>query len=273
MRAVKRSSLAFGLVNIPVRLYKATETHDIGFHQYHGGPSGCLGGIGQKRVCKSCLADVDYGDIVKGIEHNDKLVFITPDELKSLDDEQGSQIDVLQFVQQDEIDPILWEQPYFVEPDGSAEGYALLRRVLAESDRVAVVRFALRTKTHLGILRVFGNVLTIHTMMWGDEVRNAGELNIPDVAIPLKPQAVKMAHQLVESMLGVFNPDEYRDSYTERLGDLIEAKAADAEFVTTPHQLDADEDEVSDLMAQLEASIKRHPAGKGKAKAKKRGVA
>ena len=147
MRAVKKASLGFGLVNVPVRMYLATESHDVGFHQHH---QGCDGAIGMVRTCKQCGEVVPYADIVSGIERDGKLVTLSKDELAGLEDERGAQIEVLQFCQAGEIDPIMFdENTYYCEPDGGdPKGYPLLSQVLVESDLVGVVRYVMRTRQH-----------------------------------------------------------------------------------------------------------------------------
>lgn len=259
MRATKVASLNFGLVNVPMRMYLAVDDHGVKFHQHHAGD--CLGGIGQVKMCKSCGEVVDFQSIVRGIDVDGKLVIVTPEELDSLEEEHGKQFEVLQFVDADEIDPILFETPYFLEPgEGGAQGYALLRQVMQESNRVAVVRYVATTKTHLAIVRVLGNVLILQTMRWNDQLRDAGQLKGLE-PVELNPRAVKMAHMVVESMAGEFAPGEFVDGYVVRVRELIEAKAADESFVPVTKELDV-ADDVSDLLAQLEASIARHPAGK-----------
>jgi DNA end-binding protein Ku len=259
MRAVKKASLGFGLVNVPVRMYLATESHDVGFHQHH---QGCNGAIGMARTCKDCGEVVPYADIVSGIKRDGKLVTLTKDELAGLEDERGAQIEVLQFCQAGEIDPILFdENTYYLEANGGdPKGYPLLRQALLESNLVGVVRYVMRTRQHLGILRVIGNVMVIHPMHWPDEVRSTGELKIPD-KVDLDPKAVKLAHMLVESLLVErFDPEQFTDTYTARVDELIDVKAAGAPVVASAE--DTGTEDVSDLLAALEKSIQRHPAGK-----------
>lgn len=262
MRSMKKTSLSFGLVNIPIRLYKATEDHDVGFHQHHDAD---LGRIGYQKYCKDCGKVVDKDSIVKGIDYDGHTIVVTEDELSSMAEEVGPQVEVVQFAESHEIDAIAYENAYYAEPDGSDEGYALLVAVLGETDRIAVVRFTLRgDKTHLGVLRVKDDLLVIHSMRWPDEVRDPSSLKV-DRDTVVKPQALKMAHALVESMLMEFNPTEYVDSYTARIEELIEAKAEGHALTPKPQDLD-NVDDVTDIIAALEASIRRHPAGKAKAK-------
>jgi DNA end-binding protein Ku len=195
MRAVKKTALNFGLVSVPIRMYLAGEDHTIAFHQHHGG--GCNGGFGQQRVCKECGEVVACADIVKGIDHDGQLIIVTPEELAGLEDGHGNQIEILQFCPASDVEPISYAQPYYCEPsDGGADGYSLLRQALVGSNLVAVVRFVMRTKTTLGILRVLGNVMVVHTTHWPDEIRNSNELKVPASEIELDPKAVKMAAML-----------------------------------------------------------------------------
>jgi len=210
--------------------------------------------------CKLCNDEVAYADIVSGMEVDGNLVIITADERESLKEEQGEGIELLQFANADEVDPIMYEGTYYLEPEGNGDGYALLRQVLIDSGRIGIVRYAMRQKTHLGVLRVLGNVLVVHTIMWPDEVRPTTELKVPTAAVPAK--ALKMAHLIVDSMTEEFNPEDYKDEYQIRLQELVDAKADNAPFVTKAKDLDDDAIDDDDLIARLEATIKRHPAGK-----------
>ena len=256
IRALSTTSISFGLVNVPVKLYKTVDSHDIAFHQYHGG---CGGGIALERKCKECAQDVAFADIVKGIEHEGQLVTVTSDELRELQEEVNA-VEVVQFVDESEIDPVSYEMSYYAAPSAPAalEGYALLRQVLADSGRAALVRFALRDKLHLGFLRVSGNVLVIHTIAWPDEVRQPA-FPVLDKEVVLKPQMVEMATALVDAMTGTFNPDEWVDTYTNGVADLIAAKAAGQPQIVAPVKESVN---VDDLLAALEASIANKKAGK-----------
>ena len=255
-KAIKVTSITCSLVNVPVKLHKATDSHDISFHQHHGG---CGGAVGQKRVCKACEQEVPYADIVKGIEHDDSLVIIAPEELKALQDEVPA-VEVVQFIDAGEIDPLTYEQSYYVEPQKAAmEGYALLRTVLVNTGRAGLVKFALRDRLHLGVLRVAGEVLVIHTIAWPDEVRTPA---FSPLDVNLKPQMVEMATALVDAMTAPFVASEWTDTYTDRVADLIAAKANGDTIVPAPAK---DEDDVEDLLKALEASIAKKKSKKSKA--------
>ena len=257
MRATFNTSLSFGLVNVPVKAYTATESHDIKFHQRHGGAGGCGGSVGKRDVCKQCEQTVAYADIAKGIERDERVVTFTREELAAIERDSDRVIDVLQFVHAEQINPLTLEAPYYLEPTKeSLEGYVLLREVLTESDRVGVVRYTHRGVTHLAALRVIGKVITLQNVIWADELR------VPDFAIleknvTLNQNALKMAHRVVESMMADdFDPAAHTDTYRERVAVAIEARFSNAEL-PTPAEEKAAEADVSDLLAALEASIQK----------------
>lgn len=282
MRSIWKGSVAFGLVNVPVKVYSATEDHDLKFHQVHARDNGR---IQYKRVCTECGEVVEYRDIAKAYESDDgQTVVITDDDIATLPEERSHEIEVLEFVPAGEIDPLMYDRSYYLEPDGkSSKSYVLLAKALSETDRVAIVHFALRNKTRLAALRVKDfskrNVMVVHTLLWPDEIRDP---DFPSLAAKVEVRApeLKMAGQVVESMAADFHPEEFTDTYQEQLRELVEAKLAGGEAFTTeekPTKLDETED-VSDLLAKLEASVRRRreesaakePAGEpAKAAAKK----
>jgi DNA end-binding protein Ku len=273
MRSIWKGSIAFGLVNVPVKVYSATEDHDIKFHQVHAKDNGR---IRYQRVCEVDGEVVEYRDIARAFESDDgQMVIITDDDLSNLPEERSREIEVLEFVPAGDVDPMLFDRSYFLEPDSkSSKSYVLLAKTLAETDRMAIVHFTLRNKTRLAALRVkdFGkrDVMVVHTLLWPDEIRDP-DFPVLDKKVEVKPAELKMAGQVVESMAEEFNPDRYHDDYQEQLHELIEAKLEGGEAFTTeeqqPKDLDESED-VSDLLAKLEASVKAR-SGDGKAPAKK----
>jgi DNA end-binding protein Ku len=272
MRAIWKGSIAFGLVNVPVKVYRATEDHDIKFRQVHAKDNGR---IRYRRTCEVCGEVVEYGDIARAYESDDgQMVVITDDDIANLPDERGREIEVMEFVPAGDLDPMLYDRSYFLEPDSkSAKSYVLLAKTLAETDRVAIVKFALRNKTRLAALRVedFGkrDVMVIHTLLWPDEIRDP-DFPVLDKKVEIKSAELKMAEQVVESMADDFDPDRYHDTYQEQLHELIEAKLEGGEAFTAedqPAELDETED-VSDLLSKLEASVKSRSKNK-KATAKK----
>lgn len=261
MRSIWKGSIAFGLVNVPVKVYSATEDHDLKFHQVHAKDNGR---IRYKRVCEVCGEVVEYRDIVRAFESDDgQSVVITDEDIATLPEERSREIEVLEFVPASQLDPIMYDRSYFLEPDTkSTKSYVLLARTLAETDRVAIVHFALRNKTRLAALRVKDfskrEVMVIHTLLWPDEIRDP-DFPVLDTKVEIKPAELKMAGQVVESMAEDFNPDQFHDDYQDQLKELVEAKLQGGEAFTAdeqPTELD-ESDDVSDLLAKLEASVKK----------------
>ncbi|GAY14503.1 Ku protein [Mycobacterium sp. shizuoka-1] len=261
MRSIWKGSIAFGLVNVPVKVYSATEDHDLKFHQVHAKDNGR---IRYKRVCEVCGEVVEFRDIAKAYESDDgQTVVITDDDIATLPEERSHEIEVVQFVPASEIDPLMYDRSYFLEPDGkSSKSYVLLAKTLADTDRVAIVHFALRNKTRLAALRVKDfskrDVMVVHTLLWPDEIRDP-DFPVLDKEVEIKPAELKMAGQVVDSMADDFHPEQFHDTYQEQLRELVEAKLEGGEAFTTeeqPAELDQTED-VSDLLAKLEASVKR----------------
>ncbi|RFZ60679.1 Ku protein [Mycobacterium liflandii] len=272
MRSIWKGSIAFGLVNVPVKVYSATQDHDIKFHQVHAKDNGR---IRYKRVCEVCGEVVEYSDLARAFESDDgQMVIINDDDLATLPEDRSREIEVLEFVPAEEVDPMMIDRSYFLEPDSkSSKSYVLLAKTLAETERMAIVHFTLRSKTRLAALRVkdFGKreVMVVHTLLWPDEIRDP-DFPVLDKEVEIKPAELKMAGQVVESMADDFNPDRYRDTYQEQLQELIDAKLEGGEAFTAeeqPAELDETED-VSDLLTKLEASVKAR-SGDGKSAAKK----
>lgn len=272
MRSIWKGSIAFGLVNVPVKVYSATEDHDIKFRQVHAKDNGR---IRYRRVCEECGEVVDYADIARAYESDDgRMVVITDDDIANLPEERDHEIAVLEFVPAGDLDPMLYDRSYFLEPASkSIKSYVLLAKTLAETDRVAIVHFTLRNKTRLAALRVKDfskrEVMVVHTLLWPDEIRDP-DFPALDTKVEIKPAELKMAGQVVESMADDFDPDRYHDTYQEQLHELIAAKLEGDEAFTPeerPAELDATED-VSDLLAKLEASVQKRSAAK-KTSAKK----
>jgi DNA end-binding protein Ku len=273
MRSIWKGSVAFGLVNVPVKVYSATEDHDLKFHQVHGTDNGR---IRYQRVCEECGEAVEYRDIAKAYESdNGQTVVITDEDIATLPEERSHEIEVLEFVPASDIDPLMFDRSYFLEPDGkSPKSYVLLAKALAETDRVAIVNFALRNKTRLAALRVkdFSKrpVMVVHTLLWPDEIRDPDFPSL-DQAVEVKAAELKMAGQVVESMTDDFHPEQYTDTYQEQLQELVEAKLSGGEAFTAteaPAKLDETED-VSDLLAKLEASVRARREQAAAAPAKK----
>jgi len=252
-RSIWSCAISFGLVNVPVKLYSAVSRKNVRFHQLHAA-DGVR--IQQKRICPQHGEEVPFDEIVKGYELSpDRYVVITPEELETLDPKKTKTIDIMDFVELSQIDPIFYDQPYYLAPDkGSAKAYGLLLAAMRETDRVAIARVVIRQKEHLTAIRATGDVLTMATMMFADEVVPAEALDeIEAVAdVEASEREVAMARQLIESLSGDFEPSKYRDEYRERVLEMIERKADGQEISVQPAE---EPQRVPDLMAALEASI------------------
>ncbi|MFD0360956.1 Ku protein [Nocardia sp. GCM10030253] len=274
MRAIWKGSIAFGLVNVPVKVYTATEDHDIRFHQVHAKDGGR---IKYDRVCTVCGKSVQYADIDKAYESPEgEKVILTDEDFAKLPAAEKHEVPVLQFVPSDQIDPILFDKSYYLEPDSNTpKAYVLLATTLERIDRTALVHFTLRQKTRLAALRVRDGVLVLQTLLWPDEVRAAEFESLDGVAEP-KPQEIKMAETLVETMSDDFDPSQYTDEYQiELVRVLDEAIASGTGKVASqpeaaPAVMDAEVvDLVAALQRSLEASGRRAASGNGDSDGKK----
>lgn len=261
MRAIWKGAVTFGLVNVPVKLYSATEDHDVGLHQVHDTDGGR---IRYQRRCEVCGKVVDYGHIAKAYDDGERTVVLTPDDLDALPVERSREIDVVEFVPRDQIDPIMYEHAYYLEPDSkSVKSYRLLVRTLEESDRVAVVSFSLRQRTRLAALRVRGDVLLLQVLRWDDEVREP-EFPSLDETPRITAKELEMASALVASFESDFEPEKFTDEYQVQLRTLIDAKLEHGDAVDTattfgeePDEEKEDGPEVIDLMEVLRRSVER----------------
>ena len=266
MRSIWKGSVAFGLVNVPVKVYSATEERDIRFHQVHEADGGR---IRYKRVCELDGKTVEFADIAKAYEAEDgRTVILTDDDFAQLPVNSSREIEVSSFVPADQIDPLLFDKSYYLEPAStSTKAYVLLCRTLEQTDRIAIVNFALRQKTRLAALRVRDDVLVIQTLLWPDEVR-AAEFPSLDEDVTIKPAELKMAGMLVDSFAGDFQPEDYTDEYRVELEQLIVAKLEGGEAFPAPEAKEEGEDaEVVDLLAALQRSVERHKDSGDDAKA------
>jgi len=245
-RAVWSGVLSFGLVSVPVALYSATEAHTPEFHQYVKGTSDR---IRYQRVSEKTGKEVDYADIVKGSKVGRKLVTLDQDELDSVAPGKSRSLEIATFVDRDDVDPIHFDKTYWLGPgdDTSKKTYALLRDAMAAEDKVAIGMFVMRGKQHLACVRPDGDTLALETMFFADEVRDPKD-EVENLPGRVKPAAneLKMARQLVLSMAGPFRATDYRDTYTDAVGELLKAKAKNREGPTADDAPDATD--VVDLM-------------------------
>jgi DNA end-binding protein Ku len=262
MRAIWKGAVSFGLVSVPVKLYAATESHDVSFRQVHAKDGGR---IKYQRVCSIDGEEVPYSDIAKGYETEDgEMVILSDEDLAELPSTSSREIAVEKFVPSSQIDPMLFEKSYYLEPEKTgAKPYALLRQALKEADRMAVVTVAIRQRTSVAVLRVRptdnGDVIVLQTMMWPDEIRE------PDFSIDggeVKDAEVKMANMLVETLAGDFDPAEFEDDYAEAVQTLVKTKIEGGE-VKLPPTAAKTSGEVVDLLAALQRSVDAAKTARG----------
>ena len=259
MRPIGKRSIAFGLVSVPVKIYTATEDHDIALHQVHDADGGR---IRYERRCEVCGKVVPYQHIDKGYEEGGRRVILDDEDLERLPEASRDDIEVVEFVPSEQVDPISFERSYYLEPERSGvKAYILLRRTLERTDRTAIVRFALRTKTHLGALRVHGDALVLQSLLWSDELRKA-DFPVLEGSPRISAKEQQLADALVTSLESDFRPDDYRDEYQDQLRELIDAKlergdAIDIEDVFPEEEGAPEAGEVIDLMEALRRSVDR----------------
>jgi DNA end-binding protein Ku len=263
MRAIWKGAVSFGLVSVPVKLYAATESHDISFRQVHAKDGGR---IKYQRVCSIDGEEVAYADIAKGYETEDgQMVILDDDDFAELPASSSREISVEKFVPSNQIDPMWLEKSYYLEPDkAAAKPYALLREALKEADRMAVVTVSIRTRMTTAVLRVRDDVIVMQTMLWPDEVRKPDFANLDATEHAAKPQELKMARLLVDTLAGDYDPDEYEDDYQKAVEALVQAKLEGGE-VKAPEEPRKSTGEVVDLLAALQRSVEAAKAGRGEA--------
>ena len=258
MRAIWSGSITFGLVNVPVKLYSATDSHDVELHQVHARDGGR---IRYQRRCEICDEVVSYDDINKAYVEGDDTVVLSKDELESIPQEQNHEISVVEFVPTEQLDPILFDRSYYLQATGkSPKAYVLLLRTLEGTDQTAIVQFALRQKTRLAALRVHEGVLMVQTLLWPDEIRDASFAE-PESGVRVSEKELELSSALVKSFSGTFEADQYRDEYQAELRKLVDAKLEQGDALNTDEtfgERDRGEDaEVIDLMAALQKSVQR----------------
>ena len=254
-RSIWTGAISFGLVNVPVKLYSAVSKKTVRFHQLHD-KDGVR--IQQKRFCPADGEEVAYDEIVKGYEITpEQYVVVTPEELEAIEPRKTKTIDIEDFVDLEDIDPIFYDHPYYLVPDkGAGKAYGLLLEAMRESGKVAIARVVLRSKEQLVAIRpAAGDVLTMETMIFHDEVVPTDDLDgVPDAKeLNTTDRELKMAQQLIASLASDFEPSKYHDEYREKVLELVERKAEGEEIAIQP--ADEEPTKVPDLMAALEASL------------------
>jgi DNA end-binding protein Ku len=251
-RSIWTGAISFGLVNVPVKLYSAVSKKTVRFHQLHES-DGVR--IQQKRVCPADGEEVAWDDIVKGYEISpDRYVVVTSEELEALDPKKTKTIDIEEFVDLEDIDPLYYDHPYYLLPgQGAAKPYKLLADAMKDAGKVAIARVVIRTKEQLVAIRPLGDVLAMATMNFADEVVDPDSFDeAPGDDVDTTKRELDMARQLIESLTADFDPDKYHDEYREAVLEMIERKADGEEIVIQPAE---EPEKVPDLMAALEASL------------------
>lgn len=263
MRAMWKGSLSFGLVNIPVRLFSATESRTLKFRHLH---APCHTPLEYQKVCSTCKKEVPWEEIARGYEYEkDHFVVLSEEEIKSAAGEKERLIEITDFVNIEEIDPIFFQNSYYLAPDGpGSRPYALLREAMLESGKIAVATITLRTKESMATVRTFGDALALSTMFFPDEVRSVQEL--PDIphGVEIREKELTMAKQLIENLAAPFQPEKYHDNYRAKVIELIQARVEGKEVAVAPSP---QKEKVIDLLEALQASVEK-AQGKGKGRGK-----
>ncbi|MFE0748675.1 Ku protein [Gordonia sp. NPDC058843] len=256
MRSIWKGDLSFGLVNVPVKVYSATESHDRKSYQVDSSDGTR---IRYRRVREGTDTEVEYGDIANAYEsESGETVILTKEDLGSLPVQKSPEISILEFVPAEQVDPIYFDKPYYLEPSSkSPKAYVLLAKALEETDRLAIASFTLRNRTRVAALRVVDGVMTLQTLLWPDEVRKP-DFGFLDDDTEIRDQELQMAASLIESMASDYDPSEFEDTYQNELTKLIEAKSEGGEAFpeSEDENKDTEDSDVADLLAALRASVK-----------------
>jgi DNA end-binding protein Ku len=259
MRAIWKGAVSFGLVNVPVKVYSATEDRDVSFHQVHAGDGGR---VRYKRFCQVCGEEVAYADLAKGYElDSGDVVVLSDEDLADLPLPTAKTVELLAFVPAEQVDPLSYSRSYYLEPDkAGVKPYALLRDALTDAGRVGLVKVAIRNRESLAVLRPRDDVLVMQTMVWPDEVREA---EFESLAGGVKASTAErdVARTLIDTMADDFDPSRYRDAYREALEEVVQAKASGGEVrkVEQPEE----KAPVVDLVAALKASVEAAKKSRG----------
>ena len=261
MRAIWKGAVSFGLVNVPVRLYSATENHDVQFRQVHVKDGGR---IRYRRICQIDGEEVAYDDIAKGYETEDgDMVVLTDEDFKDLPTRSSKEISVEKFVPSDQIDPIYLDKTYYLEPDKSAQKpYVLLRDALEGEDRVAIATVSIRTRMTMAVLRVRDGMIVMQPMLWPDEVRSTDQFGDLGEDMHATEKELSMAQVLIDQLADDFDPDDYEDDYANAVKALVAAKLEGGEVTAAPED-EEEGGEVVDLLAALAKSVEKAKSRRG----------
>jgi DNA end-binding protein Ku len=257
MRAIWTGSIAFGLVNIPIKMFSGSESHEgLDLHMLHRQDHAP---IRYARICRKDGKEVAYDEIVKGYEYQEgDFVILTQDDFKKADAKKTKSLEIRQFAKESEIDSRYYDKPYYLEPAKGAErAYALLRDALAASDKIALVKYAMRARDNIGAIKPIGNALVLNQMRFPADVRNPGELNLPDKNIASQAE-LEMAESLIKQQTKPFIPEDWHDEYTEKLEEIIDEKAHGQK--PKQHGVEPEPTKVKDLMSALRESLDKQKA-------------
>lgn len=263
MRAMWTGALSFGLVNIPVRMYSAVGEGGLKFHYLHEKDHSP---IRYARICRADGKEVPFDDIVKGYEYKKgDYVILTDEDFEKANRRATKTIDIQDFVKEDEISSLYYDKPYYLEPDkGASKPYALLHRALSASNEVGIAKFVVRNREHIGAIKPVGGVIVLNQLRFEHEIRKPTGLDLPDTK-KVEKKEVDMALKLIEQLTAHFKPQQYKDTYTEELEKVIEAKAKGKTVKAKGEAPQATE--VGDLMAVLKASLDADKKSTSKTKA------
>ena len=264
MHTMWKGSISFGLVNIPVKMFAATENRDIHFKYIH---KKCKTPIKNERVCPTCNEKISSDDIVRGYEYEPgHFVIITDEDIDTVRPPSAKTVEILDFVNLTEIDPIYFDKSYYLAPQeaGGSKAYNLLRQAMNDTGRIVIARITIRDNQSLAVLRVLRNVLILETIFFPDEVRDIKQIPGVPESMQTDGRELQMAEQLIENLTAEFKPEKYKDDYREALLAMIRQKIEGEEIVAAP---EAPQRNVIDLMAALQASLKKTEEFRKKEKA------
>jgi DNA end-binding protein Ku len=246
-----KGSISFGLVNIPVKMYAATEEKDVRFRYLH---RECRTPIKTVRMCPNCQREVPWNEVVRGFEYAEgRYVVLENEELEALSPEKSRSIEILDFVELKEIDPVYFNKTYYLgAQDANNKAYALLREALLKTGKIGVARVTIRSKQSLAVVRVYGNCLVMETIFYPDEVRDAGQVPFVPESVELPDRELGMAVQLIEQLSTSFDPASYQDEYRKAVEEAVERKVSEESVVEAPERRP---EKVVDLMEALQASL------------------
>jgi DNA end-binding protein Ku len=256
MKALWKGSISFGLVNIPVRMYSASQSHTLDLDMLRKGD---LCQVRFMRVCRDDGKEIPYQDIVKGYKHKEgDYVVLTDKDFENANVEKTHTIDILHFVNEKEVDSVYFEKPYFLEPEkGGTKSYALLREAIKQTKKVGLGRFVLKNREHIGIVRLYKDALIFNQIRYADEVRSASDLNIP-ASTAVNKKEVELAASLIKQISKKFNPREYKDTYVDELKKIIDKKAKGQKVSPKGHAHKPSS--AGNLMKLLKQSMKKKAA-------------